>query len=68
MDDRVEVTPHGEIVMYGADGEAMAYQDGGSWVVRCDTYARWETVSAEVRLTRDGLAAWCRRVLREIES
>ena len=61
MSDDVEVTERGEIVVHGKDGDV--------WVYRCRGDELW-WVCVEVddtRLTRDQLAAWCRRVLWVIE-
>lgn len=57
----VEVTERGEIVVRGQNGDVWAYQNPGddAWWVCAE--------EDDTRLTDDQLAAWCRRVLREVE-
>lgn len=67
MIDEVEVTPHGEIVAHGQNGDVWAYQR--SACLRAAGDDSWWVCAEEddTCLTRDQLVAWCRRVLAEVD-
>ena len=67
MSDEIEVTERGEIVARCILGEAWTepHSDGHVWLhVEDEDNAR---IVASALVSREQLAAWCRRVLREVD-
>lgn len=67
MSENIEVTERGEIVARCIDGGVWTdpEPDGSVWLVVEDSDN--PRMLATALLTRDDLAAWCRRVLRKVD-
>lgn len=67
MADEVEVTPHGEIVARCIKGEVWTEStQEGIWLTIAEGDGRTQSMASAL-LSRENMAAWCRRVQREVD-
>lgn len=67
MSDEVKVTPHGEIVARCIEGEVWTEPDPDGISLTIEEGDERPRKLASALLSREDMAAWCRRVLAEVD-